>query len=81
MLLVQQILSKNFPCLVLLLNVSAREHSFLLDVLYPYLANIFFCPENVVCFLQCCIHVYSRALQINFNIEANTMNPDQTAPK
>ena len=35
------------------------------------------CPENV-CFHVCCIH--SIALQTNFITEANTMNPDQTAP-
>ena len=41
MLLVQQILSKNFRRLAILLNVSARVHSLLLDVLYPDSANIF----------------------------------------
>ena len=39
---------------------------------------LFFCPENVVCLL---LLPYSDALQINFITEANTMNPDQTAPK
>ena len=44
-------------------------------------ANIF-CPENTVClsaYYICC--VYSNALQTNSITEANTMNPDQTAPK
>ena len=39
--------------------------------------GIFF-PENVACFLPLLhIQVHSR---LDFSMEANTMNPDQTAP-
>ena len=40
----------------------------------PYPATIFVVPVDVVC----CI--YSNAPQNTFTMEANTMNPDQTAP-
>ena len=45
--------------------------------------SIHFCPENVVCFKHLLhmiekINVHFRLLLI---MEANTMNPDQTAPK
>ena len=38
--------------------------------------SINFCPENVVCFLH--LQVHFRLILI---MEANTMNPDQTAPE
>ena len=44
--------------------------------LKPY-PSIYFCPENVVCFI-CLLHIFKCTS--DFNMEANTMNPDQTAP-
>ena len=44
----------------------------------PYSANNFV-QKMSSAYNICCI--YSNALQTNFIIEANTMNPDQTAPK
>ena len=43
----------------------------------PYPANIF-CPENVACFL-CLLHIQVH-FRLDFCMEANTMNPDQTDP-
>ena len=39
-----------------------------------------FCHENVVC-LSSLLHIYSKAQTNTSTLEANTMNPDQTAPK
>ena len=36
---------------------------------------LFFCPKMAICL------IYSNAIKTNFIMEANTMNPDQTAPK
>ena len=44
-----------------------------------YTDNIFGL-ENVVCFL-CLLHYIQVHLRLDFIMEANTMNPDQTAPE
>ena len=38
-----------------------------------------FCPDNAVCLLRL-LHIQVH-LKLDFIMEANTMNPDQTAPK
>ena len=40
---------------------------------------IFFVPKMLSAYYVCCI--YSKVLKTNLITEANTMNPDQTAPK
>ena len=41
--------------------------------------DTFLCPENVICL--CLLHNYFQVhLRLDFIMEANTMNPDQTAP-
>ena len=37
-----------------------------------------FCPENVVC-LMCLLHKFKCTTDYLFTMEANTINPDQTA--
>ena len=44
--------------------------------LYQPFSCYFLCPDNIVCLL-CLLHI---SLRTNFIMEANTMNPDQTAP-
>ena len=44
----------------------------------PYSANIFV-KKILSAYYFCCVN--SNALQNTFSMEANTMNPDQTAPK
>ena len=46
--------------------------------MFTLILLVFFVQKCCLLYL-CCI--YSNALQTNFIIEANTMNPDQTAPK
>ena len=48
-------------------------------ILPPYPANIFFLLSELFAYLVCCI--YSIAQLNTFNMKANTMNSDQTAPK
>ena len=42
-----------------------------------------FCPENSICIL-CLTHIQNVYIQVHYGhdfiMEANTMNPDQTAP-
>ena len=38
----------------------------------------FFCPENFICF-WCLLHSIQMHFRLNLIMEANTMNPDQTA--
>ena len=45
----------------------------------PYPTTIF-CPENVVCFL-CLLHIFKCNCILDFFMEVNNMNPDQTAPQ
>ena len=44
---------------------------FFLELILP----IYFCPENVVCFFHL-LHIIQSVI-----MEANSMKPDQTAPK
>ena len=60
--------------------IIISTHSLLVhaDKLNTYPTTII-CPQNFVCFYICCI--FSSALQTKFFfMEANNMNPDQTAP-
>ena len=41
---------------------------------------IIFCPESVVCFLPLAENIQVH-FRLDFIMEANTMNPDQTAPQ
>ena len=38
-----------------------------------------FCPENVVCLLTSAAYIQAHS-RLDLIMEANTMNPDQTAP-
>ena len=58
--------------------MGVNEGKYFFYTINPYPADIF-CPENITCWynVNC---IYSTAFQINLISEANTMNPDQTAP-
>ena len=52
------------------------------DYLYKLndLPTNIFCHENVICLLQLLYNI-QVLFRLDIMIEANTMNPDQTAPK
>ena len=70
--------------------VSAREvhpeytpelgKDFLRKLLNPYPADIFLSRKYHLLFMSVTACIYSNALQTYFITEANTMNPNQTAP-
>ena len=45
-----------------------------------HLSRCYFCPESVVCFLRLAENIQVH-FRLDFIMEANTMNPDQTAPQ
>ena len=45
---------------------------------YPYPTN-FFCPENVACLFLSTVNILMQS-RLDFFLEVNNMNPDQTAP-
>ena len=53
-----------------------------IQIFNPYLPSIF-CPENVGCLSAVCTSVayFQVHFWLEFIMETNTMNPDQTAPK
>ena len=43
------------------------------------ISPIFYCPENVVCILTSAAYIQVH-FRLDFTMDANTINPDQTAP-